>query len=258
MIRHRASTIIKTWNGALGITAKDTTSALSRIVYPMLKAEGFDDWTTRSAWRRKDGRMEVVEFRSFNTYYAESFNCTHASISVWIGIQIPELSSCPYVKAGPKGVRPAESAMPIRANLAPSLGLQQRNPLGIWNINSSEDAEACASDIAEQMRDYGLAWANWPFEPAALQELLLKDMNDIDTMPNGALLWVDAGNVDSPNRNRKIAELARAQGNHTLASERFERARWATNFKTGERFLFLSPQEDAELQNLAQECAKFV
>ena len=247
----------------MGTTAKETTRALRKIVYPLLKAEGFDDWTSRSAWRRKAGRIEVVQFRSFNTYYAESFNCTPASVDVWIGIQIPELSSAPYAKFGPKGVRPIEAAMPIRAHLAPSLGLQQCNPLKIWNIDSSEDAEACASDIAEQMRAYGLAWANRPFEPAALQELLFKnqssdDMNDIDAMPNGACLWIDAGNVGSPSRNRMIAELARAQGNYALASERFERARWARNMKTGERFLFLSPEKDAELQELAQECARLV
>lgn len=245
---------------SMGVTAKETTRALRQIVYPLLKAEGFDDWTSRSAWRRKGGRIEHVEFRSFNTYYAERFDCTPASLTVWLGIQIRELSIDPYAKLGPKGVRLLECAMPIRAHLSPSLGLRQRNSVNIWNIDSSSDAEACASDIAMQMRAYGIAWLNRPFEPAALQGWLLQDGAEIDieVMPNGAHLWIEAGNVDSPRRNRMLAELAKAQGDYALALERFERARWARNMKTGERYLYLSLEADSELQKLAQECARLV
>lgn len=223
----------------------------------MLRAEGFNDWTSRSAWRRNGGRIEHVEFRSFSTHYAESFGCTPASVSVWLGIQLPEFSVQFNPKAGPKGIRPIESGMPIRGDLAPNLDLRQRNPLKIWRIETLEDAEACASDIANQFRSYGLSWINRTFDIASLQSLLLNDATtELQAMPNGAHLWIDAGALDSPNRNRKIAELARAQGNYALASDRFERARWARNVKTGERFLNLSADADAELQKLAQECAR--
>jgi hypothetical protein len=239
------------------ISAKETTKALRRFVYPLLKAEGFDDWTSRCTWRRKDGRIDHVEFRSFSSYFAERFDCTSASVNVWLGIQVPELVLDRYGAQGPKGPRPREWQMPIRAALAPSLGLQQRNPLGIWNITSVGDAEACALDIAEQLRSYGLAWMNKLLEASELLGLLLQDesMIKLDTMPNGAKLWVDAGGPDSPNRNRKIAELARSQGNYALAADRFERARWA-RAGTADQHLFLPPEIDGELLALSQECAR--
>ena len=240
----------------MSVTAKETTSALRRVVYPLLKAEGFDDWTSRSAWRRDGGRIEHVEFRSFNAHFAERFHCTTAAVGVWIGIQIPELSVQPGFKSGPQGLRPLEAGMPIRAVLAPSLALRQRNPLKIWNVETRADAELCASDIAAQLQVYGLAWINRPFETTSLQHLLLDGVaTDIETRANGAHLWVEAGNVDSPSRNRMIAELAKARGDYSLASDRFERARWARNMKTGERYLYLPADADAELQRLARECA---
>ena len=59
-------------------------------------------------------------------------------------------------------------------------------------------------------------------------------------------------------RNRLIAELAGAQGNFPLASDRFDRSRWALNMKTGERYLFRPDEEDAELRRLTQECANYL
>jgi hypothetical protein len=77
----------------------------------------------------------------------------------------------------------------------------------------------------------------------------------IERLANGAEYWVDAGGPNSPNRNQKIAELARSQGNFALAAERYERARWA-RAGTPDEHLFLPPEVDGELLALSQECAR--
>lgn len=241
----------------MSISAKDTTKSLRKTVYPLLKKLGFDDWTTRSAWRRNGDRIENIEFRSFSAYYAQSFNCTSASISVWIGIKPVSLSIDPYTRRGPKGLRPSEAAMPIRASVAPSLDLKQRNKLLIWNIDSHDDLDISTTDIVKQLDDYGIDWINRTYDPKFLLQLLQDDQypTEIDSRQNGAQLWIDAGTVDSPKRNRRIAEVAQYLGEYALAAEHFERARWAFDHSSGERYLFLSPDEDAELLKLAQNCA---
>lgn len=241
------------------VTASNTTRVLRSIVYPLLKNAGFDDWTTRKTWRRRAGRIDHVEFRSFNSYFAETFDCTSASVNVWIGVQIPELEIEPALRVGacgPLGFRPDEAEMPMRGAIAPSDGLCQSNAHNIWNVKSIEDAEAAANDIKRQFQTYALDWLESSFDVSELITFLKTSVNqEIQTRPNGSRFWVDAGNLDSPNRNKMIAKLAISQGNFALAAEHFERSRWALNQKTGQRYLYLSPERDAELKRKAEECA---
>jgi len=147
--------------------------------------------------------------------------------------------------------------MAIRGDLAPSPSLKQRNPLKIWRIDSLADAEESASDIVDQFKSYGLEWINRTYNADELLEHLLNDPDpELHARPNGAHLWLEVGNLDSPNRNWMIAELAKASGDFATASDRFERSRWALNKQTGERFLIRSPEEDAELRQLAAKCAE--
>lgn len=240
----------------MSLTASDTTRALRKIVYPLLKKEGFDDWTSRKTWRRSGVRVDHVEFRSFNSYFADTLNCTPASVSVWIGLQIPELKIEHELRAGLSGARPHEAEMPIRGALSPSLGLRQRNDLNIWNIKSNEDAEASAADISLQFETYALDWLNSLFDVSSLISFLRdSETENIQTRPNGARFWLSVGNPDSPNRNSMIAKLAISRGDYALAARHFERSRWALNQKTGQRYLYLSPEHDADVRRVAEECA---
>ena len=238
------------------VTAKETTSALRRVVYPVLKGSGFRDWTSRRAWRRQDGRIDHIEFRSFNSHDAEKYDCTPASVSVWLGVHPEFFSFRSDVKLGAQGKRPAEWEMAIRGELAPSVGLAQANPLRIWIIRSENDARDAAEDIREQLRNYGLDWLGAPLKPEGLLKRLLDDDElNIERAANGAHLWIDAGAKESPNRNIRIAELAAELGDYGIAAQRFERARWATNFKTGAKALWASPKIDAELLSLSKRYA---
>jgi hypothetical protein len=146
--------------------------------------------------------------------------------------------------------------MAIRGELAPSPGLAQANPLRIWAIRSESDARDAAVDIRDQLESYGLDWLEAPLQPAELlSHLLNNDELDIEHNASGAHLWIDAGAKESPNRNIRIAELGAELGDYRMAADRFERARWATNFKTGARTLWAPPKIDAELLSLSRQYA---
>lgn len=242
------------------ISARTTTSALRKYVFPVLREAGFDDWASRKTWRHRKGVIDCVEFRSFNAYHAGVLDCTTASVSVWIGSWpsfFPTSEHPP--KDGPKGPRPREAEMPIRGQLAPSVRHSSIVSDLIWAIKSEKEAEAAALEISEQFKTYGLSWLNKEWRADALLEFLIEEPDgyaELEAGPHGAYQCIDAGNTDSPLRNRMLGELAVASGNYKLAAEKYERARWALNQGSNERYLYLSETDDQKLLDLVASYEK--
>lgn len=249
----------------MNVTAKDTTSALRRHVYPALKLAGFDDWTSRKAWRHRAGRIDHIEFRSFNRYDADTFNCTPASVSVWVGISLPNFPYIDEAKTGPKGERPIECQMRLRGELGPSQYFPQvasrlgakgmpSNAYRIWVIETIQDADDAAHDISKQFEDVGLPWLRKGWSTEELLQILTsaEGIPSIENYQSHARFWIEAGNPDSPMRNEYIAELAVALNRFELASKHYDRSRWAKNMETGEKYLFLPKSQDDERRKLAE------
>ena len=51
----------------------------------MLRAAGFTQFSPRTAWRHRPGRIDVVSFQSFNSYNAAVTGCTTYSFCVNLG-----------------------------------------------------------------------------------------------------------------------------------------------------------------------------
>lgn len=200
------------------LTAKNTSKALRTFVFPLLRDAGFDDWTTRKAWRRKGDRIDHVEFVSFSPYNATAHGCTTASVGVRLGISLPEYGCTvdpfheDFIKVGLRGPRPDESQMPIRGVLAPSgapplrQGKWGKEYRWIWIIKTEEDVEVAAQDIAAQFEAYGLDWLSRDWDPNNLLDLLKSDLTSpiLISQPNGAHLWLDAELAGSKIRNAHI------------------------------------------------------
>ena len=200
------------------LTAKNSSRALRTFVYPLLRDAGFDDWTTRKAWRRKGHRIDHVEFVSFSPSNAAALGCTTASVGVRLGISLPKYgcSVDPYhkdfIKVGPRGPRPDESQVPIRGVLAPSWappltqGKWGKEYEWIWKIKSEEDVEIAAQDIAAQFEAYGLDWLSRDWAPSKLLDLLKSPQISpiLISQPTGAHLWLDAELAGSPIREAHI------------------------------------------------------
>ena len=204
--------------------AKDTTAALKRHVLPLLRADGFDDGTPRKLWRHRDGRIDHVEFSSFSTYHAMTLECPTASLAVRLGLSLKGYGATEdpfhkdYVKAGPKGPRPAEPQMPIRGVLCPGdAPPMTRGHWGwefewIWRISTLEEAEAAARDLAHQFQTYALDWLGRDWDLNVILELLQKDEPSLILVqaPNGSHLQLDAGMPGSQVRNAHIVMAKRA------------------------------------------------
>ncbi len=200
------------------LTAKRTSALLRSIVFPLLQGAGFADWTTRKAWRREGDRIDHVEFVSFSPYSAKILGCTTASVGVRLGISLPGYGCTVdpfhknFVKMGPKGLRPDESQMPIRGVLAPSnapplkQGEWGKEYEWIWKIETEQDVEGAAQDIAAQFEDYGLAWLCRDWAPDQMLQLLKSDRKSpiLVSRSNGAHLWLDAEMPGSPIRQAHI------------------------------------------------------
>lgn len=67
------------------------TRAIRRHVRPVLEQQGFDDFTGRKAWRRRQGGViEVVDFQAVGAYSSFGVGCTSFSFGVYAGVWIPE------------------------------------------------------------------------------------------------------------------------------------------------------------------------
>src|SRR5438046_2312513 len=72
---------------------KSVNRAIAARVRPLLKAEGFDEFTARSAWRFAGLAINVVNFQSFNSYLASSVGCTTFSFALNLGCHFTFLPS---------------------------------------------------------------------------------------------------------------------------------------------------------------------
>ena len=51
--------------------SREVNRVLKRVVWDELKGHGFVERTGRTAWRRRERTIDVVNFQSFNAYLAE-------------------------------------------------------------------------------------------------------------------------------------------------------------------------------------------
>lgn len=240
------------------IDAKTTTKALKAEVIPLLKASGFDDWTGRKAWRRRAGCIDTIEFRSISSYDSMVISCPTASLGVWFA-SWPDCFAPPSypIKQGPKGPRPQEAEMPLRGYLMPPPDRAARMQPQIWRIASEEEADAAARDIATQLRENVLDWLSRDWDGAAILAALLARTSVADKLleaPSGANMWIDCGNAGSPAHNRTMAGVLAGLGRYAEAAELYEDSRYALNHTTQTRRLYLEPEDDQILQDLAAAC----
>jgi hypothetical protein len=77
-------------------SSTDVNRAIRRLVWARLREVGFERRTARTAWRRWDEGVDVVNFQSFNSYLAGGVGCTTFSFAVNLGAAldyVPGLAS---------------------------------------------------------------------------------------------------------------------------------------------------------------------
>jgi hypothetical protein len=66
--------------------SKSVNKEIRQTIWPLLREAGFWRFSSRSAWRHAESRVEVLNFQSFNSYNAGVLGCTTYSFSVNLGV----------------------------------------------------------------------------------------------------------------------------------------------------------------------------
>ncbi len=69
--------------------SKNVNREIKSTVWASLKTRGFDNFSTRTAWRHHADRIDVVNFQLFNSYNASAIGCTTFSFAINLGCYLP-------------------------------------------------------------------------------------------------------------------------------------------------------------------------
>ena len=188
---------------------------LRAAVRPVLRAHGFSVFTERTAWRHTPGRIDVVNFQSFNDYLATAVGVTTFSFALNLGQYLRCVPPDDFaIKLRGGLLAPKEWECHLR--LLPQRRLEQPELArrDIWFIDPAGTyLEAAVRDVRKVILDVGLAW----FDRYADDHELLRALLEVETdAPDGTAL---GGNLGSPARNLLLGYLCLSLGRRKEALE---------------------------------------
>lgn len=196
--------------------SKIVNREIKKTIWPALKSEGFDTFTSRVAWRHSAERIDVVEFQSFNKYNADLIGTTTFSFAVRLGcipLYIPPTWPFP-VKNGV--LTPSESECYFRRSLLCSLKTKLKDK-SIWPIDADgKNLNWCIQDVLNQLTE-ALAWFERLSNKNEVLHVLMAEDEDMQK------LW-GMGRNPSPSRSYFTGYAALACGDRELAEIKFNEA----------------------------------
>jgi hypothetical protein len=201
--------------------SKVVSRGIKDYVWPMLKEGGFDDFSTRTAWRHHPDRIDVVNFQSFNTYNAAVIGCTTYSFAVNLGcyiLGIPSPYGPGFMKEKKGRFLPVEAQCHFRGPLHPSISQPELLATDIWFIDEKgKNLAASLTDVVARLEDRGLKWfAQFQHSPDVLR-ILSEEPEQMSE------LW-GFGRNPSPIRHYLTGYVALRLGEQRLAAEHLESA----------------------------------
>lgn len=182
-------------------------------IWPVLKAAGFDEFLTRTAWRHSPRRIDVINFQSFNAYLAERVGCTPFSFSLNLGCFltfVPSLSGR-HIRVKNGQLLPEEYECHLRRRLLKAIRQSELKRADTWFIGSNgEQLVECIGDALTQIQSRGMPW----FQRFDADEEILRtiaDDNEGETFGIGA--------KDSPNRHALLGYAELSRNNAAAACE---------------------------------------
>jgi len=195
------------------VDSKIVNKGLRTEVRPLLETLGFSQFTSRSAWRYADRRIDVVNFQSFNAYNAGVLGVTTYSFALNLGCFYPEI---PYsdgeIKMRAGALRPEEYSCPFRGRLRRSIPQSECDDRSIWYV---DEGGRC---LAKVLHDVRMVIArdlpHWFDRVATRDAALAILLTEEEQMEDG--LW-GFGRMDSPHRNYLTGYFELTRGNVALA-----------------------------------------
>lgn len=177
-------------------------------------------FTERTAYRHTPGRIDVVNFQSFNDYLASAVGVTTYSFGLNLGqylCSVPPDDFGVKVRAGL--LAPQAWECHLRVHLQRSLDQPELARRDIWFIDpEGAYLEAAVRDARTVILDVGLGW----FDRYADDHELLRALLEIEAeAPDGTTL---GGNLGSSARNLILGYLYLSLGRRVEALERLDAA----------------------------------
>jgi hypothetical protein len=196
--------------------SKVVNREIKRVIWPALKAEGFDTFTSRVAWRHNVETIDVVEFQSFNKHNADIIGTTTFSFAVRLGcipLYIPPQWPLP-VKNGV--LVPSEATCNFRRSVVCSVE-SNLNDKCIWPIDAKgKNLHWSIRDVFNQLPEV-LSWFHRLSDKNEVFRVLTEEDEDMQ------MLW-GMGRNPSPIRSYLTGYVALAVGNQELAKVKFSEA----------------------------------
>lgn len=173
---------------------------VSRIIrdisWPFLHNQGFTYFSSRTARRDCDDRIEIINFQSFNSHLAQGIGCTTFSFALNLGIFFSRIPRPRPIKLEDlsKAFRPEEYHCHFRRQMKKTPSVDALKRLDVWSVEpDGSNVEDLVLDATFKIQNDGLPW----FERYRSLDAVLEVLNMDKNPPEGT--W-GFGALASPNR----------------------------------------------------------
>ncbi len=183
-------------------------------IWSQLKELGFSQFASRTAWRYRTKKTDVINFQSFNSYLADSFGCTTYSFATNIGcyfLDVPNKFNPGVIKEKDGKLLPEEYQCHFRCSLGKNILQQEFQRENIWYIDpKGKYLKIVINDAIQVIRAKALPW----FEKYESSDVVLSELLHGKEHLQGTFGY---GGDPSPNRSFLIGHIALVIGEDKLA-----------------------------------------
>ena len=155
-----------------------------RLHKPLLQKAGFSEFTSRTSWRYRPNRIDVLNFQSFNSYLANSVGCTTYSFAVNLGCYltyIPNQFAQNRFEEKEGRLLPLEYNCHLRCALHKQLKQPELSRKSIWYVDpQGKYLGPAVYDAALVIENKAWKWFERWSDDAEVLRTLLKDREDKD------------------------------------------------------------------------------
>jgi hypothetical protein len=177
-------------------------------------------FSSRTAWRHRPDRIEVVNFQSFNAHHAAVIGCTTYSFVVNLGcyvLAIPPQYEPDRMKEKKGRLLPEEYRCHFRGRISPSKDQRVHREKGLWSIDATgSNLDPSLEDVWGVLEGSGLPWFEQFASPAEILRILRNE--PLQDRLHGF------GNNPSPVRHYFLGYVALNSNDRTAAKDHLQHA----------------------------------
>jgi hypothetical protein len=187
-------------------------------IWPLLRREGFTEFSAKTAWRPTPEQIHVVNYQSFNSYLAERVGCTTFSFALNLGIFFRAVPlEHPVKKGHDPSFKPQDYHCHFRHRLPKNVEQPVLPRSDIWYVErDGSNLLQCLDDSRTSITREGLPW----FARFESLESVLKLLMEQDQLLDVS----GVGTRTSPARKRTAGYIANAIGRSDIGERLVEEA----------------------------------